>query len=345
MDDLRNATDICVGLDIGYGNLKVVGYAPESRETARITLPVGAAPASQASKSMSSGQVDVGSGALVEVDGLPWVAGVSPLDLQDFARPTHVDYPRTREYMALFFAALSKLGAESVKALVIGLPVNQFYEGKSNGRVEELRKRLTGSHYYAKGKSATVENVIVVPQPAGAYTDIIQSNPNMAKDPDWLTLVVDVGYFSTDWVLVRRGKVQESSSGSSTDATSRIIEAASRQITLSHHGLTVSPARLESAIRNNRDLLRIGDHEIDYKAYIGAASQEVGSRIISKINSSLRNQSDTIDMVAITGGGGAFVERAFKQAFPSSSVATSTDPVMANANGFCLIARKVASKG
>lgn len=61
-----------LGLDIGYGNLKVAfGHVSGGMQTA--IRPVGAAPASSLSPEMGGAQVD---GVRVTVGGDPWVAGV-----------------------------------------------------------------------------------------------------------------------------------------------------------------------------------------------------------------------------------------------------------------------------
>lgn len=343
-DGNRNA-GICVGLDIGYGNLKVVASALGSDEVRTIVLPVGAAPKAKAMKSMS-GRVDPGEGELVMIDGEEWVAGVSPLELQDFARQTHGNYPKTKEYLALYYAALAKLGHPKIAALVTGLPVSQFYEGKQSGLTAEICKRLGGQHFINPipgGKMAEVDvgRVLVVPQPAGAYTDMVTQDPDLAHDKDRFALVLDVGYFSTDWVLIQGGKVSDGSSGSSTDATSRILEDAAGQIKAAR-GIPVSPARLESAFRNGRVTLQLGEHTVDYRTFINAAATEVADRVMAKVGSSLRGQVDLIDVVAITGGGGAMFERSVRKAFPSSMTALGKDPIVANARGFMQLAKSLA---
>lgn len=341
-DGNRNA-GLCVGLDIGYGNLKVVASELGSDEITTLILPVGAAPKAKATKSMS-GKVDAGDGAVVIVDGEEWVAGVSPLEVQDFARPTHVNYPKTKEYLALYFAALAKLGRNRIAAVVTGLPVNQFYEGTHVG---DLRSRLSGKHFVAPipgGTLAEVEvgRVLVVPQPAGAYTDMVTRDPSLASDPDRFTLVLDVGYFSTDWVLIQGGKVRDGSSGTSTDATSRILEDAAARMKQAK-GIPVSPARVESAFRAGRAAMNLGDNTIDYRTFVNAAAAEVADRVMSHLGRSLRSQADLVDVVEITGGGGSLFERSVRKAFPSSRTVVGSDPVIANARGFMHMAKSLAN--
>ena len=56
--------------------------------------------------------------------------------------------------------------------LVTGLPVSQFMNPELR---EALKKRLEGEHQITLKRSVTVKSVVVVPQPAGAYMDIVSS--------------------------------------------------------------------------------------------------------------------------------------------------------------------------
>ena len=332
-------TNALVGIDVGYGNVKALAFDMATGDTTQIVMPVGAAPANRAAQAVDGGGVDVGEGALVEIDGETWVAGVHPLTLQNFSRPTHSRYPKTREYLALFYAALARLGVSRIPLLVTGLPVRQYIDGKENGEVTELRQRLQGIHYIARGKQVTIERVMVVPQPAGAYTDLLQSEPDLARRREVTTLVVDVGYYSTDWVLARDGRILNAHSSSVTDATSMIIEAAAAQISLANGGVRFSPARLEAAMRKGAATMALGSKEIDYRAFLSAAAADVGGRVVSEACSRLRSQPDMVDLVLIAGGGGSFVERMFHDNFSQSRIVLSQEPVMANVRGFLAIGR------
>lgn len=345
-DGNRNA-QWCVGGDIGYGNLKFLACRLDTAETRTVILPVGAAPIARAAKTLS-GKVDAGDGAVVMLGEEEWVAGVNPLSLQDFSRPTHSNYPRTKEYQALYYAALAKLGISDIAALVTGLPVDQFFEGKQNGLTAEISRRLSGEHYLSPSPGggmnrSKVGRVLVVPQPAGAYTDLLQQEPSVAEDPDRFTLVLDVGFYSADWVLIQNGRVWDKSSGSSTSATSRILEEAAKLISSEHKDLPVSPSRVESAFRAGRPALLVGDLSIDYQAFLASAANQVAEDVLAKVATSLRGQSDLVDTVMLTGGGGSLFRPAIAKAFNRSRVRVSADPVVANARGFMLMAKSLVA--
>jgi plasmid segregation protein ParM len=106
------------------------------------------------------------------IEGERWVAGVEPERLQGWERELHSDYPSTKPYQALFYAALLLTEQREIDVLVTGLPVSQYLEPE---RRETLAARLVGEHTITPKRSVTVKSVRVVPQPVGAYLDIVNT--------------------------------------------------------------------------------------------------------------------------------------------------------------------------
>lgn len=331
----------CVAsVDIGYGNLKAVWGPLGSEPAGSLVLPVGAAPTKMAAKGINN-SIDAGQGAVVLVDGTEWVAGVSPLELQGFARPTHENYPRTNEYLALFYAALAKIGAPEIDALVTGLPVSQYYDTTPPAMTQHLIKRLQGEHYVRNGLMVNVKKVLVVPQPIGAFRSYLSQNRGFAKETDALTLVVDIGFYSVDWAVLRGQKVLDQFSGSSVLATSRVLEQASEQITLANPGLRISQSRLESAFRDGRDRLTIGTTEIDYMTFLNAAAREIADKVCNVVSSDMRGLGDSLDQVLVTGGGATLFYPSLKSVY-GKNVFLGDSTVTANAYGFWKVACQLA---
>src|SRR5690606_38332643 len=128
-------------------------------------------------------------------------------------------YSSSDEYMALYLAALSAVGAGTVEMVTTGLPVRHWADKK---RRDALAKSLTGRHYIRADLTVDVHAVQVLPQPAGTYATVaVEGSPPAAAGEkrqgirrDNTVLVVDPGHFSFDWVLLRSG-IQERSSGNS----------------------------------------------------------------------------------------------------------------------------------
>lgn len=154
-----------LGLDIGYSNLKIaMGHKDEGMTTK--VLPAGAGRVELMPRNMSAG---MGNDFLqVVINGEKWAAGVEPSRLQGWERELHRDYKSTDVYKALFYAALLVSEQTEIDMLVTGLPVDQ---AKDEQQRNELIDLLKGAHQITPKLEVTVKDVLVVPQPAGAYME------------------------------------------------------------------------------------------------------------------------------------------------------------------------------
>lgn len=340
-DRISHFSPVLASLDLGYGNTKAV-WMPTAGDGhyRNIVMPVGAARTSQALKQLGSSGLSLSGGEIVTIDGEDWVAGVDPLELQRFARPTHENYTLTNEYLALFYAVLAKIGAPRIHRLVTGLPVSQMYGQQGSPTLaEKLIKRLKGVHSVSPSLVVTVDEVLVVPQPAGAFRAQIDCDRSFASDPHALSMVVDIGYFSSDWAMLRGVKIMDEHSGSSTEATSRVLEKARAQISLDYPDVEISEARIESAYRDGRETIRAGRYDIEIRPFINRAARRVCEDVVNAIQKKRRGSDESINTILVAGGGGALIAPFLKSSFPSAEVVLSDQSVLANATGFCLMAR------
>lgn len=322
---------IKVGLDIGYSGVKIAHGS--GRAPAVLNLPVGAAPIERTAKALD-GSYFLGEGHEVLLDGKPWVAGVDPRTLDGFVRRLDESYPATPEYKALFYAALSAIGAPKIASLVTGLPVRQFQD---EGEREALRARLVGRHHIREGLTVEVEHVTVVPQPAGAFMAHSSTEglePHERLRPDDTSLIVDPGHWSLDWI-VYAGGFQNRSSGSTSSAGQVMIQRAAELLS-AQHKIKLPEARLERAVITRQRTLQVGNVELNFWPALEAVAGEIVDANLVQIRGSIRAVSDRlgVDMVLLTGGGANLFEGAIRKAFPDSRVAVVKDSVLANARGF-----------
>lgn len=318
-----------LGLDIGYSNLKMaMGFNGEDVST--MVLPVGAAPLALMPQQLTGGEGDC---IQVVIDGEKWVAGVEPDRLQGWDRELHGDYPATKPYKALFYAALLLSEQKEIDVLVTGLPVSQFMDPELR---EALKRRLEGEHQITLKRSVTVKSVVVVPQPAGAYMDIV----NSAKDEGLLellqegkTIVIDPGFFSVDWVALEGGEVRYQSSGTSLKAMSVLLEAINLLIKEEHGG---SPGidKIEKAIRSGKGEILLFGQKVGLKEYLERASFNVAQSALIPMRTSMREDGMDADVVLLAGGGAESYKAAAKELFPKSRIVMTSNPLVANAKGF-----------
>jgi len=317
-----------VGLDIGYSNVKLV-FGETTSDPVSMIFPAGAGPASSYPMSIGSKSTV----QVLEVDGEKWVCGVNPSRFELSNRVLHSNYPSTLEYKALFYSALSRMKFDVVDVLVTGLPVDQFVDDGQRERLEEL---LKGEHQIAPKRTVSVKKVIVIPQPIGAYMDLVLKTKE-PKDLDRLQrarlLVVDPGFFSVDWALVRNNTFQKNSSGTSKLATSVILDEAASMIA-SEYGCIIPKEDIEDAVQRGLETVLVGNSEVVYAPYIESASSRVSSDAIKPLLQSLRTESGGVNSVLITGGGAKYYLASVKDAFPNANIILAEESVLSNARGF-----------
>jgi plasmid segregation protein ParM len=221
-----------IGLDVGYSNLKIVageaGTAPQV-----LVRPAGAAPLDRLGERIGTGLPQ--DAVIVDIDGQRWAAAVEPARLEGWQRSLHADYAATPAYRALVTAALVLADRPVVERLVTGLPVDQARDPR---RRDALRRALIGRHRTEQG-SFEVGDVRIVPQPVGAFVDLLWSDleaATLARLEEGTVLVVDAGYYSFDWAVVVAGELRRGASGTSLEAMSVLLERAAGLVAEQHGG-------------------------------------------------------------------------------------------------------------
>lgn len=317
-----------LGVDIGYSNLNIsMGDASASAPTTLIH-PVGAAPKSHLPQDV----IGRGSNSYIEVEvsAQPWGACIEPSRLENRNRILADDYPSTEIYQALLRAALAQTERSSIDLLVTGLPVRSYQEA---GEVERLASQMRGRHRIREGRFVDVAQVEVIPQPVGSYLDYMLEFEREDDLSEARVLVLDPGFFSVDWVQMYRHEILARSSGTSTEATSRVLEEAVKEIH-SETGVRVARERIEENLRAGKETVFAAGQQLDVKGYLKQAAQRVAPTVIDAIQGSLRGGNETIDIVLLTGGGAPFYEAPLRQAFPNSQVVRPKNPVASNARGY-----------
>lgn len=328
------SSDFVLGMDIGYSNLNLaMGERGKSME-AKI-LPVGAAPIEFMPRTVTGNYGSAGGFVQVLVDGAQWVAGVEPERLQGWERELHSSYPQTKQYQALFYAALALTGQKEIDTLVTGLPVSQFVDAEHRKFLENM---LKGTHRISEKIEIEVKKVLIVPQPAGAYMDMTN-----AADADLehlinegKTVVIDPGFFSVDWVTLEEGEIRFESSGTSLKAMSVLLERTALLIR-NEYGGDLSMEKIEKAIRSGKDEIALYGKMVEFQPYLEQAMKEVPKEALTALKKTMRSDGLDADVVLLAGGGALAYRDAAIEIFPRSRTVVSKNPVAANANGFWLL--------
>ncbi len=322
-------------IDVGYSNLKVA-HGPRGALPRVHVRPAGAAPAAHVDQAVRAAGSDL---LTVDLDGCPWVAGVEPVRLEGWNRPLHEDYAASAAYLALMRAGLVLTGERYFDVLVTGLPVSQ---ASNPTRVAALRERLRGTHRLDAEGAVTVEvaEVKIVAQPLGALVDLIATADGGLLDrvEEGVVLVIDAGFYSFDWALAVAGNLRRSSSGTSLEAMSVLLDHAAQALA-QHYGGKPMPLVLEAAVRNGRTQWLQAGQVVDLAPVLARAAAETAPIAMEALRQALRREDLNVDVILLSGGGGKLYGQALRATFPTARIVTPTDPVTANVRGYFSHAR------
>ena len=317
-----------IGLDVGYSNLKAA-YGPPNGHVAMRTLPAGAGRIDDLPHRIGNHNGD-DQAFIVLVGDQKWAAGIDQARLETTVRQLHGDYTSSDAYRALFYAALVIAEQTSITQLITGLPVSHYFD---DGREVALRAWMTGSHQVTPKRTVTVETVLIVPQPMGAYFDLLTTHEDPALLGESRLLVLDAGFYSFDWITMVHGELRKATSGTSKRAMSMVLETLNHLIQADHGG-TPGVARLEQAIRHGRTTVPVYGDPVPLAPYLAAAQSKVATDALTELKQQMRALEADVDVILIVGGGAPCYHDAARTLFPKSKIIVPDQPVLANARGF-----------
>lgn len=209
-----------LAVDIGYGNTKYCYRS--SRGAVETGIFPSLAPLAPIDRFSEYDLIVPGSPKLatIEIDRVEyWVGPDIPITAayDDPGRALVDDYPETPNFAALLFGAIHFAGAEHIDCLVIGLPrhnVKQY--------AEQVKTRFTGEFDFGHGP-VRIDDVIIIPQATGSLmmADALHSNSSNFHGPH---LLLDVGYFTTNWIYATDVTREKMRMGSLRFGTSDVFD-------------------------------------------------------------------------------------------------------------------------
>lgn len=308
-----------LAIDVGYGHVKWVAINTDGT-TRRGMFPSVAAITSRDRSAESNGMSNLRT-VTVNVGEHNYVVGRDAHLETDahFSRSRLTDYCKTDGYKALMHGAMVISGMREIEQLVIGLPLTtmaQYHEG--------LKEQYRGEHIIgaanAKRKNAiSVENVTVTSQPAGAILHAATIDDSLRKKN---SLVVDVGYFTVDYLMCQgmrpyyaRSGAVEGGMGSYFDQLGgTVVEQLSktgygRKSGIDHFLLEKSLTEgVKDQDGNIKYVLMVGNQTVDITESVERSKVKLEGyidRIVTGMGSSSLN---VVNSVVLAGGGGSFIK-------------------------------------
>lgn len=268
----------------------------------------------------------------VTVDGVDYFVGQTAIEQTPGAGYVgHSDDWTDRvEYKALVASAMARVEQKGVRfaappVIVVGAPSNVFSSQRKT-IAERTREALGGD----------IE-VMVLPQAGGAYYHyVFDGNGSMVVDrmfregvhsPLRNYAVVEVGQFSTDFILFLNSNVNEST----FQSTSGVFEAHTElDKILKEKGIKTNAALLDEAFVTGR--IYVYGQPRDVGAELALALEPFIEKVRNKTEALYADYAQSLSGILIGGGGASLVQPALAKVYPHAILLDN--PRMAVANGF-----------
>ena len=327
-----------IGLDIGHSSVKATYSWNNRGDIGSIIFPTLVIPAFRLmdERAARSARIDT-----VSFDGQWFVGETAELQgkLASFSGQDR-DWVFSKTHDILVLSALDRIKQESGYGLhgstiTIGLPAAFYAAQKAN-----LRSRLIGilTKYYGEDLAATVA-VRIQPQPYGPVyllataSDGSPSGIDLKKE-SWG--VVEVGHFTTDYILIKREQIVDHSSGSS-EGFRGVYERMTPEF--SEAGFSTSPEALTQAILSRR-VMHYG-RECDVGAIVDRAVQAVADGVLSDVQRLFGQDLPSLKALLVAGGAAPVIAPILIGMYPNATLVEN--PRFAVAEGFrrhsCIVAQ------
>lgn len=301
----RNTT--VVGMDIGHSAVKTRATTAEGRSFEFLSPSVvcQAFPISDEAEQRRAAE------ETVEIKGRQFFIGETAR-IQEGGGVSGLseDWIDTPEHLALIKGAIKRVakisGVDDKIDLVMGLPTH--LHSRQKDRLKEIVMEL----------SPNVGFVKVIPQSMGPYYGLmIGPDGQPAKEHDKNTEswgVVEVGYFSTDFMMAKNGRWVEE--GSNQDACPGVRAATESLVRLINkkHQITIDLLDADEALRTR--FIKHYGKQVDVSAEVDESVQLVVDTVIDSAIRLMESSARKLDGVLVAGGGAPLVFEHLRQKWP-----------------------------
>jgi plasmid segregation protein ParM len=248
-------------------------------------------------------------------------------------RTLNDQFPESDHYFALVIGAIMQMKAKEIHHLVLGLPVHTMQRYK-----DFLKERFKGE-FKLNDHSIVIGKVSVIQQPVGSLVYAAQQGFGISDGVNHL--IIDPGYYSTDWVVANGFRVLANRSGGMVSGVSPIIKKAASLIGKELNVSFSQFERLGDALKN-KTALTVYKHTLSNDEcweYVRRSSSGILD-CLKEIDTKIGVRED-IKSVILSGGGGIFYLDSCKDYFSDVNVHLVDDSGYANCIGFLLAGENI----
>lgn len=329
-------------IDLGYGNVKFSLSHTDSFGPIKCGIFPSRSPVA-GSQGLASGLLQGRDTAIIQINNTNYEVGKGVAMAQgahDITENLDKDFCLSDAYLARLRGALHYIQRSSnatnddkISLLVVGLPVAT---SRNKAMKAKLAALLTGHHQLANGQTVEVEQVLVLPQPMGAFFEYAFMNGMLDSMKHQNNLVIDPGYFTFDWLSSGGVVPIDARSDSVNRGVSAVLQAIVENMNKTE-GWDAEPAMLvrmlDDHFRTGRPFSVYGK-EVYVPQYMYA-----GRGVINEAVAALRNNvGDGADIqnIILAGGGAKLYLEAVQEKFPRHKIIVMETPVYSNVRGFQL---------
>jgi plasmid segregation protein ParM len=259
------------------------------------------------------------------------------------------DFPLSAAYAARLYGALNYmykgLPHHTIDYLVLGLPLSTIRQ-----HADKLADLFVGEKTInAQGHTVQIKHVEVFPQPLGSYMAYLATAPVVPGKKMPMALVIDPGYNTVDWYVIRGTTPTDVKSGALNRGMGALLTAKAEAMLapVAQHGCAeVQGGTVAELVRHLDARMSSGEpftmfnRVIDIDRY-----KKVGLTIIEEAVQAVKNSiglGGEIDVIIMTGGGAQTYADAVRRKFPQHYIEILAEPAFANARGFHFLGERLA---
>ncbi|WP_129561388.1 PRTRC system protein D [Paraburkholderia dokdonensis] len=319
-----------LAIDVGYGNTKYAYRAANGTVVTDMFPSLAPLAPTRVLSSDAESMLPAREVATITIDRIEYEVGPDVPITAAYGRTGRAladDYVLTDNYAALLFGAIHFSGVTDIERLVLGLPIHNLKKYSA-----ALRERFTGEFDFGH-RQVTVDTVVVVPQVLGSL--VLATGPRNSRFGHEDThLVVDVGYFTTDWLYATGLMIDDHRTGGMVGGASQIYQCIAKLISRDEGEEVDDIALIDKALREKSPFFFKGKN-IDLAPYV-----ELAAPVVASVAMDIQNRIGPLPYVRsiiLSGGGAALYATAIHRAFPRVVVEMIDPACLANARGFLII--------
>lgn len=322
-------------IDLGYGQTKFIKDITPKGIIKTATIPSISVVASSGNSMVidATNQHDV---VHIEHNNNKYLAGqdIHYLSNSYSHRVLNKDYILSDDYHVLMKSALLMMNISFIDVLVIGVPV-KYYDSSA----KHLQATWKGEIKLNSNNKVQVNKVIVVMQPLGSFYKFATGFNNFDLIKSQRTLIIDVGYFTVDWIVIKDMKFA-GSNDSYEGGMSFLLLAIEEKIGRgTNNPITLN--KIDEYFYKNEPVY-INGEQIDMNNFIPIIESTV-ERTYHAMMNSVKDLTN-IENILLVGGGAKVYKPTIQKHFGGRKINTFKSQELANVLGYQTIGESFFNK-